>query len=86
MADKAAEISHEEGKSTPTPARQPGFLDRLDSALGLELAVNVTSADPPSTDQEPHAGQVVASPTSTEMEAKPTGNLRPGFFGAKGSL
>lgn len=86
MADHITQVAHEEGKSTPTPARQPGFLDRLDSALGLELAINVIDVEQPTVNQDSHGGQVVSSPLSTEMDAKPTGNLRPGFFGAKGSL
>jgi hypothetical protein len=85
MADQSMETPHEEGKFTPTPARQLGFLDRLDSALGLELAEKTTNAL--NADQRQHMGQVVASPISTEMDSKaPSGNLRPGFFGAKGSM
>jgi len=72
------------GTSTPTPARQPGFLDRLDSALGLELAAKASNAL--NVDQETHSGQLVASPISSEMDPKPGGSLRPGFFGAKGTL
>jgi hypothetical protein len=81
MAEQPTETQQEEGQSTPTPARQPGFLARLDSALGLQLAVQTPT--PPSTDQDGHPGQS----TSAEMDARvPSGNLRPGFFGAKGSL
>lgn len=85
MADQSTELPHQEGDSTPTPGRQPGFLDRLDSALGLELAGKPTNAL--NVDQGGQTGQVVASPISTEMDPKaPSGNLRPGFFGAKGSM
>jgi hypothetical protein len=85
MADQATELPHEEGNSTPTPGRQPGFLDRLDSALGLELAGKPTNAL--NVDQGVLAGQVVSSPISTEMDPKAvSGNLRPGFFGAKGAM
>jgi hypothetical protein len=85
MADQPIEPPHEEGNSTPTPGRQPGFLDRLDSALGLELAGKPTNTL--NTDQGGLAGQVVASPISTEMDPKArSGNLRPGFFGAKGPM
>jgi hypothetical protein len=82
MADHASDPHHDEGKDTPTPGRQPDFLKRIDSALGLQLADQTVTVTSP-LDGAP----AKTSPTSTEPESKPpTTNLRPGFFGAGGSM
>jgi hypothetical protein len=83
MAESVPETAYE-GKPGPSiPHDEPNFLDRVDTALGLELAAKSSvTISPPESDI--YSGQVVSSPIS--MERNPTGKLRPGFFGAGGSL
>src|ERR1700753_1620202 len=79
-------------------ASQPGFLDHIDSALGLHMAeqssndaknakninsLTITDAEGKDT----HAGQLVSSPLTSTQEIKPSSApIRPGFFGAGGSM
>lgn len=85
MADHTSDSHHEHGKDIHNPAHQPEFLKQVDSALGLQLADQMVTVTSPQEDNQ--AGAAKASPTSTEPESKlPTKNLRPGFFGAGGSM
>lgn len=87
MAESVSEGTYE-GKPGPSfPHDEPNFLDRVDTALGLELATKPGEAMG-SPESDVHSGQVVSSPISNEADLKrnPTNKLRPGFFGAGGSL
>jgi hypothetical protein len=80
-------------------ANQPGFLDRIDSALGLHMAeqspkdaanangVNDLRVIVTEEGKDTQLGQLVSSPSSATQELKPSSApMRPGFFGAGGSM
>lgn len=87
MAESVLEAVYEGNPGPSIPHDEPNFLDRVDTALELQLAEKPGVAIS-TTEFDIHSGQIVASPISIEGEMKrnPTGKSRPGFFGAGGSL
>lgn len=99
MADRNSNLAESHPNGNPDGTNQPGFLDRLDSALGLHMAEQEVKDTDDAKDakdvknasteevSQGHTGQTIATPTITTQELKPTSApMRPGFFGAGGSM
>lgn len=78
-----------EGTYESKPPQEESFLDKVDTALGLQLATK-PGVEFGTPEVGSYSGQTNPSPISiehqTELKRNPSGKSRPGFFGAGGSL